>query len=455
VLTLTATPIPRTLHMALAGIRDMSVIDTPPQDRVPTRTYVVPYDDRLVREAIVRELDRGGQVFFVHNRVQSIHYTAHKLKQLVPEANIGVGHGQMEEHELEKVMLAFFNGETDVLVCTTIIENGLDVPNANTLIIDDATKYGLAQLYQLRGRVGRSTQRAYAYLFYPHDHRLSADAQERLLAIQEATELGAGLRIAMRDLEIRGAGNLLGAEQSGHIAAVGFDLYTRLLEQAVGQLKTAFNQSRPTTDDQRPTADDQVTGIGLSNGDTAKAPADASSKASGRGAAANGRRAGITVDERVLISPLVTLNLPIDAYLPTDYIGDERVRLAVYQRLAEAQAPEHVRELRQELRDRFGALPDPAECLLTWLMIKVLALRAGVQEISTNDEEFVIRMPDGAMATREALRRRYARDRSVRVGPQYVRLDRRELRGEWIPAVTGVLEAIGNEHRREREAVKR
>ena len=256
VLTLTATPIPRTLHMALAGIRDLSVIDTPPEDRVPIKTYVLPYEDQLVRESILREMDRGGQIYFVHNRVQSIYHVADKLRQLVPEAEIGVGHGQLEEHQLERVMLDFFSGKDDVLVCTTIIESGLDVPNANTIIIDDATNYGLAQLYQLRGRVGRSAQRAYAYLFYKGDHRMTAEAQERLQAIQEATELGAGFRIAMRDLEIRGAGNLLGAEQSGHIAAVGFDLYSRLLEQAVktmkAQLVATNYRGATTTTDQRP-----------------------------------------------------------------------------------------------------------------------------------------------------------------------------------------------------------
>ncbi|MEI6777375.1 MAG: transcription-repair coupling factor, partial [Chloroflexales bacterium] len=237
VLTLTATPIPRTLHMAMAGIRDMSVIDTPPEDRVPIKTYVLPYDEALIREAILRELEREGQIYFVHNRVQSIYHVASHLRNIVPEANVGVGHGQLDERELERVMLDFFEGRHDVLVCTTIIESGLDVPNANTIIIDDATNYGLAQLYQLRGRVGRSTNRAYAYLFYKRTQAMTEEAQQRLEAIQEATELGAGFRVAMRDLEIRGAGNLLGAEQSGHIAAVGFDLYSRLLEQAVGQLK--------------------------------------------------------------------------------------------------------------------------------------------------------------------------------------------------------------------------
>ncbi len=428
VLTLTATPIPRTLHMALAGIRDMSVIDTPPQDRIPTKTYVVPHDERLVREAVLRELERGGQVYYVHNRVQSIYYVASKLQQLVPEAAIGVGHGQMDENQLEQVILDFFNGKTDILVSTTIIENGLDVPNANTMIIDDATRYGLAQLYQLRGRVGRSAQRAYAYLFYPGDHRMTADAQERLLAIQEATELGAGLRIAMRDLEIRGAGNLLGAEQSGHIAAVGFNLYTRLLEQAVGQLKEQFEAMQ---------ANEASAALPAHVDDTPQQ--DAPKRASRRTAPA---RSSFRVDEKVLISPLVTLDLPIDAYLPYDYITEEQVRLAVYQRLAEAQTPEQVRELRQELRDRFGELPEPAECLLTWLMIKALALRAGVPSIVTTDDEFIVRLPEASMDHREFLRRRFARDRTVRVGPQFIRLDRRELRGEWIPALTGVLEGI-------------
>ncbi|HEU5013729.1 MAG TPA: transcription-repair coupling factor [Roseiflexaceae bacterium] len=431
VLTLTATPIPRTLHMAMAGIRDLSVIDTPPQDRLPIRTYMLPYDERLVREAILREMDRGGQVFFVHNRVQSIHYVANKLQQLVPEARIVVGHGQMDEHQLEKVMLQFFEGEADVLVSTTIIENGLDVPNANTIIVEDATKYGLAQLYQLRGRVGRSSNRAYAYLFYPGDHRMTDDAQERLLAIQEATELGAGLRIAMRDLEIRGAGNLLGSEQSGQIAAVGFDLYTRLLAQAVEQLKGQFDAGRTNGDKETRRQGDK---------EIEERTDDLASKSPPLPVSRSPR---VKVDERVLVAPLVTLDLPMDAYLPTDYIADEQVRLSVYQRLADVQTPQAVRDLRQELRDRFGEPPEPAACLLTWLMIKALALKAGVASIVTTDEEFIVRLPMNA--SREALRRRYSRDPAVKIGPQFVRLDRRELHGEWIPALTGVLDTIAGQ----------
>jgi transcription-repair coupling factor (superfamily II helicase) len=440
VLTLTATPIPRTLHMALAGIRDLSVIDTPPEDRVPIKTYVLPYDEQLAREAILRELDRGGQVYFVHNRVQSIYYAADKLRRLVPEAEIGVGHGQLEEHQLERVMLDFFTGKDDVLVCTTIIESGLDVPNANTIIIDDATNYGLAQLYQLRGRVGRSAQRAYAYLFHKPDGRMTADAQERLQAIQEATELGAGFRIAMRDLEIRGAGNLLGAEQSGHIAAVGFDLYSRLLEQAVRTMKAKLVEAnfRPLTNDQRPTTNDQQPAEGASAGG-----ADGKERSSFVVRRSSARQPTVKVDEKVLISPLVTLDLPIDAYLPADYIPDDRVRLAVYQHMAEAQTPQAVRELRQELRDRFGEPPAPADNLLTWLRIKSLALAAGVTSIVTAQEEFIVRLPEGDLMDREKLRRRYGKDPHVRVGPQFVRLDRRALGdGRWIEALTGVLETL-------------
>jgi transcription-repair coupling factor (superfamily II helicase) len=444
VLTLTATPIPRTLHMALAGIRDLSVIDTPPEDRVPIKTYVLPYDDHLVREAILREMDRGGQVYYVHNRVQSIYYFADKLRRLVPEAEIGVGHGQMEERQLEKVMLDFFSGKDDVLVCTTIIESGLDVPNANTLIIEDSTHYGLAQLYQLRGRVGRSAQRAYAYLFYKGDHRMTAEAQERLLAIQEATELGAGFRIAMRDLEIRGAGNLLGAEQSGHIAAVGFDLYSRLLEQAVKTMKAqlvASNYRLPTADRRPPTTEDGGSKIEDRATQSEESRSSILHPRPSKPSSAVGRRSSV-VDEKVLVAPLVTLDLPLDAYLPPEYIPDERVRLSVYQHMAEAQTPRAVADLRRELTDRFGKPPTPTDHLLTWLQIKALALQAGVTSIVTTDEEFIIRLPEGGALEREKLRRRFDRDSTVRIGPQFARLERRSLDGRWVEALTGVLETL-------------
>src|SRR5258708_6728559 len=240
VLTLTATPIPRTLHMALVNARDMSVIGTPPQERLPIRTFIRHSEDALIREAILREIDRGGQVFFVHNRVQGIQAIAQKLRKLVPEATFAVGHGQMPEDQLEHVMLDFASGQFNVLVCTTIIENGLDISNANTIIVNNAAHFGLAQLYQLRGRVGRGTHQAYAYFLYNKDTQLTPVAEKRLRAIFEATELGAGFRIAMKDLEIRGAGNLLGAEQSGFANMVGFDLYTKLLADAVMEMKGRF-----------------------------------------------------------------------------------------------------------------------------------------------------------------------------------------------------------------------
>jgi transcription-repair coupling factor (superfamily II helicase) len=421
VLTLTATPIPRTLHMAMAGIRDLSVIDTPPEDRVPIKTYVQPTNDNLIREAILREIERDGQVYFVHNRVHSIYHVANHLKTLVPEARIGVGHGQLDERELERVMLDFFEGRYDVLVCTTIIESGLDVPNANTIIIDDATNFGLAQLYQLRGRVGRSANRAYAYLLYKQERRMTEEAQARLEAIQEATELGAGFRVAMRDLEIRGAGNLLGAEQSGHIAAVGFDLYSKLLEQAVRQLKTAVDKATQRQGDTLIEPGEPADGIVSPGHPVTRAP---------------------IISEKVLVAPLVTLDLPLTAYLPENYIPDPTVRIGMYQRMVEAETLDEVRGLRQELQDRFGAPPTPALHLLTWLQIKALALQAGVSAITTVADAFVIRLPILDATARERLRRRYGRDATVKVGPQFVRLDRRALATGWSEKMMGILEVL-------------
>ncbi len=427
VLTLTATPIPRTLHMALAGIRDLSVVDTPPEDRVPIKTYVVPYDESLVRDAIMREIGRGGQVFFVHNRVQSIYSVASRLEELLPDARFLVGHGQMDERELERVMFKFFNGEADVLVCTTIIESGMDIPRANTIIIDDATNYGLAQLYQLRGRVGRSTQRAYAYLMYHAGKRITGDAQQRLQAIQEATELGAGFRIAMRDLEIRGAGNLLGPEQSGNIAAVGFDLYTQLLSQAVTTRRLPMAEKPPTN-----------------RADRAKRVQ----------AAEDMRRAGALsttptrVDTDVSASnapitpiPLVALDLPLTAFLPTDYIADDALRLRVYQKLVGAASANDLRNLRAELRDRFGVPPEPAENLLTWLELKALALHAGVPAIATGEDEITIRLPENPKVDRTRLLK--MADEAVRVGPQFIRINRRAAGDTWVVRLREVLETLG------------
>jgi len=425
-LTLTATPIPRTLHMAMAGLRDMSIIDTPPEDRVPIKTYVVPWDDNLVREALLREIGRGGQVYVVHNRVQSIYSFARRLQDLVPEARFLVGHGQLEEKDLERVMLQFFGGEADVLVCTTIIESGLDIPRANTIIVDDAASYGLAQLYQLRGRVGRSTQRAYAYLLYHPGKRITGDAQQRLEAIQEATELGAGFRIAMRDLEIRGVGNLLGPEQAGHIGAVGFDLYTRLLAQAVEQRKHA--QTGELRDARR-----QQHARSAQQTEQLRRAASTSLTAAVAGAAND--------DATITPIQLVTLDLPLTAYLPSSYITDDTVRLRVYQKLSQAETLQDLQFLRAELKDRFGTIPEPAEHLLLWLQLKVLAQRARVASIATGEDEMVVRLPGDGALDRAALQRQVDPN-SVRIGPQFARINRRAAGERWAEVLRGLLETL-------------
>ena len=340
VLTLSATPIPRTLNLALAGIRDMSVIETPPEDRLPIQTRVAEASAGLVRDAILRELDRGGQVFFVHNRVETIEAQAEQLRRLLPQARISVGHGQMPEGALERVMLAFARGESDVLVCTTIIESGLDIPNANTIVIDRADALGLAQLYQLRGRVGRSSRRAYAYLLYRRRDRLSDVARKRLQAIFNASELGAGFQIALSDLEIRGAGNILGAEQHGHMAAVGFDLYTRLLAEAVEEEKAVL-EGRP---------------------------------------AERARQHAV-------------IDLPVDAYLPDDYVPEEPQKLELYRRLARVSSEGDVEAVRRDLVDRFGPLPSPVERLLEVARLRLSAERAGIASISREDGQLVLRFP--------------------------------------------------------------
>ncbi|MBM4425069.1 MAG: transcription-repair coupling factor [Chloroflexi bacterium] len=347
VLTLTATPIPRTLYMSLTGIRDISMIATAPDERLPVITHTGSYSEKAARQAILRELDRGGQVFFVHNRVQSIGVARQRLERLVPEARIGVAHGQMNEHELERVMAAFTDGDVDVLLCTSIIESGLDIPNANTLIVDRADTFGLAQLYQLRGRVGRGANRAYAYFFHEKTQRMTAEARERLDTIAEQTELGAGYGIAMRDLEMRGAGDILGARQHGHVAAVGFHLYTRLLSRAVSILK--IQTPSPT---QTPTPTDFAIGS---------------------------LEVGVSVD------------LPIPATLPSDYIPDRTLRLRLYRRLAEIKDEAALKGMAAELTDRFGELPDSVENLLFLMRIKLLAQRAGVEAVAREEGQIVLR----------------------------------------------------------------
>jgi transcription-repair coupling factor (superfamily II helicase) len=324
VLTLSATPIPRTLELSLTGIRDLTLLNTPPAERQPILTYVGEYDDRAVAEAIRRELLREGQVFFVHNRVRDIEATAAHIRELVPEARVAVAHGQMDEGTLEKVVLDFWEGEFDVLVCTTIIESGIDMPTVNTLVVDRADRLGLGQLHQLRGRVGRSGQRAYAYLFHPQDVSLSEEAYERLKTIGEATELGSGFRIAMRDLEIRGAGTLLGTGQSGHIASVGYDLYVSMVHEAVQELK----------------------------GEPVKEPAE------------------------------VKLDLPLDAHLDQAYVPKEELRLEAYRRLAEVTSDAEVDDIRAEWEDRYGPVPDAAAKLLDVARLRAEAHRLGVREIN-------------------------------------------------------------------------
>jgi len=324
VLSLSATPIPRTLQMSLSGIRDISVMETPPAGRYPIRTYVGEYDDEAVTQAIGREVERGGQVFFLHNRVESIAETAEGLQSLVPGAKFIVAHGQMPEKELESVMVSFLEREADVLVCTSIIESGLDIPTANTLIVDRADMLGLSQLYQIRGRIGRSDKVAHAYLFYPPDAQLTREAMARLSTLSDYTELGSGFRIAMRDLEIRGAGNLLGDEQSGHVAAVGFEMYCDLLREAVAELQ----------------------------------------------------------DQPVAELKVARLEVDVDAYIPADYIPFEAARIDVHHRIAGARDEEKLESIREELRDRFGEVPDVVENLLEMQAIRLKGALLGAATVT-------------------------------------------------------------------------
>ena len=334
VLTLSATPIPRTLYLSLLGARDMSTIDTPPPNRIPVETIICGYDERIIRDAIKRELARGGQVYFLHNRVQSIGLLEHRVKELVPEARVLVGHGQMPDEELEDVMAKFVHGGADVLLCTTIIESGLDIPNANTIIIDRADRFGLADLYQLRGRVGRSNHKAYAYLLLPRELMGgTGEARQRIAAIRQYSNLGAGFRVAMRDLEIRGAGNILGTEQSGHILAIGFEFYCRLLKAAVARLKGEKSPGRPE--------------VRVEIDFIASDPATA-------------RRGQLT------------------AWIPADYIAEPRERIAAHRELAEAETLAALDQVKARWRDRYGRLPDPARNLLKLGAVRLRAAAAGV-----------------------------------------------------------------------------
>ncbi|MDP6606163.1 MAG: transcription-repair coupling factor [Dehalococcoidia bacterium] len=391
VLTLSATPIPRTLHMALTGIRDMSTMDDPPEGRQAVHTYVTEWDDAIAREAILFELERGGQVYLVHNRVHTIDDFAERLRALVPGARIVVGHGQMPEGLLKRVMERFADGEFDVLVCTTIIESGLDIPNVNTMIIDQADKLGLAQLYQLRGRVGRSLQQAYAYLFHPRNRILSEVAQQRLSTIFEASELGAGYQVALRDLEIRGAGNLLGAQQSGQIAAVGFDLYTKMLADAVESMKAAHEGREPEV-----VAPEQ------------------------RGA----------------------VDLPVSAFIPESYIEGIEGRLSLYQRIAGVSSVDEADTLASETADRFGELPEALVQLFTLVRIRLRAARAGVASVRAADGEVVLTATDGKPFDQRSLPVLPA---GVRIGRTQLRAGERELGDHWLEAIEALLRLLAGE----------
>jgi transcription-repair coupling factor (superfamily II helicase) len=365
VLTLSATPIPRTLYLALTGARDMSTIETPPQDRLPVETIVCQYDERVIRDAIQRELNRGGQVFFLHNRVMTIETMAKKLQTLVPRARIVVGHGQMHSDDLEEVMTRFVNGEADVLLSTTIIESGLDIQNANTIIIDRADRFGLSDLYQLRGRVGRYKHQAYAYLLLPRHAGLLTDARKRISAIKQYSTLGSGFKIAMRDLEIRGAGNMLGPEQSGHITAVGFELYCQLLKQSVSALKG---------EKVKPRVDVQVRLDFLALNPAEEDSSVVSDPWSVAGATDAKQRA----------------TRKASASIPFNYIADSRQRIDIYRKLAQATDKPALESLCAELRDRFGPPPPAMELLLQVAELKVLASDRAIEVIETKEDKLML-----------------------------------------------------------------
>jgi transcription-repair coupling factor (superfamily II helicase) len=331
ILTLTATPIPRTLNMSLAGIRDLSLIVTPPSKRLSVKTFVRETQDGLIKEAVSRELLRGGQVFYLHNEVKTIERTAAHLREIVPQARIGIAHGQMAERELERVMTDFYHKRFNILLCTTIIETGIDIPSANTIVIDRADKFGLAQLHQLRGRVGRSHHQAYAYLLLPTQTKLTPDAQKRVDAIQSASDLGAGFTLASHDLEIRGAGELLGDEQSGHLQKIGFTLFTEMLEEAVAAIK-------------------------------------------------DGRAPSTTLEP----AKMVDINLRIPALIPDDYLPDVHIRLIMYKRISACKDPEELRDLQVEMIDRFGMLPKPLQLLFRVAQLKLIAAQFGIAKVDAN-----------------------------------------------------------------------
>ena len=390
VLTLSATPIPRTLHMALAGIRDMSIIRTPPEARLPVKTFVSEYSEDILKEAILRELERGGQVFFLHNRVRTIDQKAAELSELVPEARIVVGHGQMNEDDLESVMTDFGNYKADVLVCTTIIESGIDMPNVNTLLIDRADRFGLSQLYQLRGRVGRGEHRAYAYLLMPAGRRVTETAEQRVEAILEASELGSGFRISMRDMEIRGAGNLLGSAQSGQIHSVGLSLYSQLLEEAVLLLS---NETE--------------------NGED---------------------------NSQVSLNDLPRMDVDLPSTIPEEYVSHLPTRLGLYQRLGRILNREELDQIEEELTDRFGALPDTVVNLLELVDLRALAASVDIESIVQSGDSITARLRNPVGSARSPLQK--ALGPSASVGLHQISMSSRSLGDEWVGRFKNILERL-------------
>jgi transcription-repair coupling factor (superfamily II helicase) len=358
VLTLSATPIPRTLYLSLVGVKDMSTIETPPLNRLPVETMVSAYDERIIRTAIDRELERQGQVFFLHNRIATIERARDRIVHLCPQAKVEIGHGQMDADELEAVMSRFIAGKTDVLVCTTIIESGLDIPNANTIIIDRADQFGLADLYQLRGRVGRAEHKAYAYLLLPREMMTIGAARKRISAIKQYSSLGAGFRVAMRDLEIRGAGSILGTAQSGHIVAVGFDLYCQLLKQAVAQLKGEKPQLRLDVDL-------RLDFVVTNEAEFVAPPTSAAGKAD-------------------------SFSYRIPAFIPVTYVSDSTLRIRAYRDIAEITSHEQLDRLRRDWRDRFGPFPPAVDNLFALIEIKLAAARSGVTRVEVRDRKLML-----------------------------------------------------------------
>ena len=413
VLTLTATPIPRTLHMAMAGIRDMSTIMTAPEERLPIKTYVSEFSDSLIREAILREIDRQGQVYFLHNRVHNIDHISLYLRTIVPEATVGVAHGQMPEGELERNMLAFAQAEMDVLVCTTIIESGLDIPNVNTLIVNRADAFGLAQLYQLRGRVGRGAKRAYSYLLTPPARILTETAEKRLKTMLAATELGAGFHIAMTDLEIRGAGNILGSQQSGHIHAVGFDLYAKMLAEATEQVRAQMSA------------------------DGALTTAENGHEHTDRGSPFGGEHTGP-----------VSVDLGIPASIPNGYVSDLPSRIDLYRRLVETTSAEHVDALEGELKDRFGPAPWQVQNLLFTVRVRVAATGAGIVAVVRSDDLLVLKLASETGDAKTPLQRHLGSDAEVGNTQVRLQLDEGDEDDGWEVRLTRVIERIA-EFRRE------